>query len=407
MPQASRAQWENIWEVVRRIDLRVDGDLVNPEEGDDQEGAGSAGQLVSVSSPRGGDQLVGAASPRGGTSPELLAMIPYDPTPVDHLAITKPVVFFSFADLPEPTIEDTPCGSPLKKVKGNAGDQKTISEEAPPDVAQGSADEAANTHDAPNRASTPAAKRADVLSLSPAEQSALAAASQKASVLATAAGHNAMKTQADAALKKLQEERKETAKAEGAQQANHTIPTHTHIFHRAIYHMHSLAYHCDPQVVKHPSAKAAAALFLFAMEAIKPKKRAAAADAAAPAAPAAAKAPRKARAKATKTAAPAAASSAAPPAAEEAIPAAAIPRRKDPEVLAEAKRVHSRAYHTTFRTQRANGLDDKAAKDNVCEHRLSTLPTLPSTSFAPARGEGTDATGAGADRRQEGQEEIP
>ena len=222
LSQATRGQWENIWDVVRRIDLRTDGVLQNPEEVEDQEPAGFTNQLVNHS-PRS-DRLDRNMVPHDG-APEYLAMVPYDGAP-QYLALSKPMRCFSFSDFPEPNIEDTPGRSSIKKRSSSSAEQEAKPEEAPPADADAVLSQPSSPEGTPIRAPVPSAKSVapEGLGLSPADQVALAAA-QKAPVLAH--GHNAIKSEAAKAILRLQEESKEAAVTRASKKANLKILTHT------------------------------------------------------------------------------------------------------------------------------------------------------------------------------------
>lgn len=69
---------------------------------------------------RSASQLAGLPSPRpthaGPCSPSQLAVVPYEAGTIDYAALSKPMSFFSFDDLPEPSIEDTPARARPKAV---------------------------------------------------------------------------------------------------------------------------------------------------------------------------------------------------------------------------------------------------------------------------------------------------
>ena len=229
--QASRGQWENIWEVVKRIDLRADGVLQNPEEADEE-------QMPTLprTTPRADQADPGALVAAGSASS--LAMVPYDSNPV-LAALSKPMKFFTWDDLPEPSIVDTPSRARL-----TAGSEaKDAADIAVPDASQEVEDGDAVSPGKPgalhHKQAVPAAKpdqtvpaakpdaEADDLGLSAEELSALAAATMPPAE-PLAHGHNAIKAQAKASIKRLAEE----AKAAGAEAAKKAKPKHHTCPHR-------------------------------------------------------------------------------------------------------------------------------------------------------------------------------
>ena len=150
-------------------------------------------------------------------------------------------------------------------------------------------------------------------------------------------------------------------------------------------------------------------MFLHTTEAKKaPKEKTAAAAPAAAAPVAKTSAKPVAKAAAAAPAALVAKAAAKPVAKAAAAPAAKALGKKEIEM--EAKRVHSRAYHAARKVARAEGLDDKAAKENFRQlytHTRIQIVQAPNHMQCMCTGECIVVAGEGTNGGQRCQEEVP